>query len=132
MSGKQEVRAAGGVIVDEREGGTRVALVHRPRYDDWSFPKGKLEPDESWKQGALREVAEETGLTCELEAELPSISYRDRKDRPKRVRYWRMRVLAGEFAINDEVDELRWLQPSEATALLSYERDRELLAGLEF
>lgn len=129
MHQPSQVRAAGGVIVDAGPP-TRYAVVHRPRYDDWSFPKGKLESGERWRQAALREVLEETGLSCELAQELPSVLYTDRKGRAKRVRYWRMRVLGGEFTANDEVDELRWLEAPEASALLSYDRDRDLLTKL--
>jgi 8-oxo-dGTP diphosphatase len=117
-----EVRAAGGVV--RRDG--RIAVVHRPRYDDWSLPKGKLDPGESWEEAALREVREETGLECELGPELSSASYRDRKGRSKLVRYWLMEPVGGEFTPNDEVDELRWLTPAEAAALLTYPRDAEL------
>jgi 8-oxo-dGTP diphosphatase len=119
------VRAAGGVVVAD-DG--RVAVVYRPKYDDWTFPKGKLERDETEEQAALREVEEETGLTCELAEELGFASYRDPKNRPKTVRYWRMTVKGGEFTPNDEVSELRWLEPSAAAEQLSYERDREILA----
>ena len=121
-----EVGAAGGVVA--REG--RVALVHRPKYDDWTFPKGKLDPGESFEDAALREVEEETGLRCRLGRELPSVRYPDARGRPKLVRYWLMEPQSGEFAPNDEVDELRWLEPTEALALLSYDRDRELLQAL--
>jgi 8-oxo-dGTP diphosphatase len=121
-----EVRAAGGVVV--RDG--RFALVHRPKYDDWTFPKGKLDPGEDFEQAALREVEEETGIRCRLDRELPGSSYTDAKGRPKRVRYWQMEPLSGEFAPNDEVDELRWVEPTEAAELLSYDRDREVLAGV--
>jgi 8-oxo-dGTP diphosphatase len=117
-----EVKAAGGVV--RRDG--RIAVVHRPRYDDWSLPKGKLDPGESWEQAALREVREETGLECELGTELSSTSYHDRKGRSKVVRYWLMEPVGGEFAPNDEVDELRWLTPAEAAELLTYPRDAEL------
>ena len=113
------VRAAGGVV--ERDG--RVLLVHRPRYDDWTFPKGKAEEGESDEECALREVREETGLTCTLERELGTTEYRG-----KRVRWWRMRPLGDiEFVPNDEVDEIRWLDPAAAAALLTYPDDRELL-----
>lgn len=128
--GAKEVRAAGGMVVRSGEDGPEVALVHRPRYDDWSLPKGKLEPDESFEDGALREVEEETGLTCELEDELAPASYRDRKGRRKIVRYWRMRALSGEFAVNEEVDELCWVSPKKARKLLDYEHDRRLVAAL--
>jgi 8-oxo-dGTP diphosphatase len=120
-----EVEAAGGVVV--RDG--RVALIHRPKYDDWTLPKGKLEPGEDYEEAALREVREETGLHCTLGRELPSTSYEDHKGRSKIVRYWLMEPQSGEFSPNDEVDELRWLDRDEASALLSHDRDRELLAA---
>ena len=121
-----EIHAAGGVVV--RDG--RVLLVHRPRYDDWTLPKGKLDPGEGFEEAALREVEEETGLRCELVRELPSATYHDSEGREKLVRYWEMTPLAGEFAPNDEVDELRWLEPADAGDALSYERDRDVLAAL--
>ena len=118
------VRAAGGLVV--RDGS--VLLVHRPRYDDWTFPKGKAERDESDEDCALREVHEETGLQCRLEEELSSTEYVDGRGRPKRVRWWRMTPEGDDgFLPNDEVDELRWLTPEEAARLLSYDRDLALL-----
>ena len=89
-------------------GAHEVLLVHRPKYRDWTLPKGKLEPGESHEQAALREVEEETGLVCELGRELGSTSYRDGKARPKVVRYWAMRPLRGAFSPHREVDEIRW------------------------
>jgi 8-oxo-dGTP diphosphatase len=118
-----EVKAAGGVI--RRDDGA-IAIVHRPRYDDWSLPKGKLDPGESWEACALREVWEETGLRCELGSELPPTFYHDRKGRAKAVRYWLMEPLSGTFEPSDEVDELRWVPPAEAAELLTYEHDAEL------
>jgi 8-oxo-dGTP diphosphatase len=122
--GEVTVRAAGGVVT--RDGS--VLLVHRPRYDDWTFPKGKAlagEPDEAC---AIREVREETGLHCRLGAELPATEYVDARGRPKRVRWWRMEPgLDDGFEPNDEVDELRWVSPDAAERLLSYERDLVLL-----
>ena len=119
-----EVRAAGGLVV--RDG--LVCLVHRPRYDDWSLPKGKLDPGEGFEEAALREVEEETGLRCRLRGELPEVRYTDARGRPKLVRYWAMDVVDDSgFSPNDEVDELRWVPLAEAARLLSYERDRELV-----
>ena len=120
------VHAAGGVVL--RDG--QVAVVHRPRYDDWSLPKGKLDPDESFEEAALREVEEETGLRCRLVRELPTVSY-DVRGRRKEVRYWAMEVEDEvPFVPNEEVDEVRWLDPQEALALLSYDRDREPVLAL--
>jgi 8-oxo-dGTP pyrophosphatase MutT (NUDIX family) len=125
-----EVRAAGGVVVRERgDGGREVAVVHRPKYDDWSLPKGKLHEGEEWRDAALREVAEETGLRCETVVELAPSAYLDRKGRRKRVRWWLMRALEGSFQPNDEVDELRWLPVERAAELLDYAQDRELVAA---
>jgi 8-oxo-dGTP diphosphatase len=105
-----------------------VAVVHRPTQQDWSFPKGKLEVGETFEEAAQREVLEETGFTCRLLRFIGHTEYVDRKSRPKVVAYWVMAANAGSFAANDEVDELRWMGLPEASALLSYERDRELLA----
>ena len=122
-----EVKAAGGVVWRRSPRGLEVALVHRPRYDDWSLPKGKLDAGESWEDAALREVQEEIGLRCRLGHELPATAYRDGKGRQKVVRYWMMEPLDGEFVPSDEVDEMRWSPVSEARDLLSYDRDRDLL-----
>lgn len=122
------VRAAGGVVWRAGEGGVpEVLVVHRPKYEDWSFPKGKREEDETDEETALREVQEETGLTCHLGPELPGTSYMDRKGRPKAVRYFVMTVVDGEFAPSDEVDEVRWLRLPAARALLTYDRDQGVL-----
>ena len=121
---EERVKAAGGVPV--RDG--RVLLVHRPKYDDWTLPKGKLDAGESFQDAALREVEEETSLTCRLGPELSATRYRDNKDRPKIVRYWAMEVDDEvPFEPNEEVDELTWLEPAEAEAKLTYERDRALV-----
>jgi 8-oxo-dGTP diphosphatase len=119
------VRAAGGLVV--RDG--RVLLVHRPRYDDWSFPKGKLEEGETWEAAALREVEEETSLACELGPEAGRTHYPTVRG-PKEVRYYRM-TADGEPRPRNEVDALRWASPNEARALLSHERDREVLATVD-
>jgi 8-oxo-dGTP diphosphatase len=126
----ERVRAAGGLVVRPAGEGAEVAVIHRPKYDDWSLPKGKLEPGESWADGALREVEEETGLRCELVDELAPSRYRDRNGRDKLVRWWLMRPLGGEFRPTREVDELRWLDPEAATGLLDYAHDRELVGSL--
>ena len=117
------VRAAGGLVLRDGE----VLLVHRPRYDDWTFPKGKAEVDETDEDCARREVLEETGLVCELTAEAGTTEYVDTKGRPKRVRWFLMEPVRGEFVPNDEVDEVRWAEPAAAATLLSYGRDLELL-----
>jgi 8-oxo-dGTP diphosphatase len=122
-----EVRAAGGVVL--RDGA--VLVVHRPRYGDWSLPKGKLESGESWEEAALREVREETGVGARLVRELDDDHYVDRKGRPKRVRWWLMEAVAVDVHDADaEVDEVRWVPLAEAGALLSYAHDRALVANL--
>ena len=106
------VRAAGGIVF--RRGVDRsleVLLVHRPHYEDWTFPKGKALANESDEDCALREVEEETGLVCSLDLELATTSYVDSKGRPKFVRYWAMSPLQGAFTPHDEIDEVRWLEP---------------------
>jgi 8-oxo-dGTP diphosphatase len=126
--GKPDISAAGGVVVArDGEGSARVAVIHRPKYGDWSLPKGKLEKGEGWREAALREVKEEIGYDCDLGPELPHVSYLDRKSRSKLVRYWLMEPIKGEFKPHDEVDELRWLAPGEADELLTYPHDKELV-----
>ena len=128
MSGEQEVvRAAGGVVRRGGPNGEEVLLVHRPRYDDWTFPKGKAEPDETDEAAALREVEEETGFRCALGQELPSTRYRDARGRPKVVRYWTMRIESGHFKPHDEVDAIRWERLRDAAESMSYDRDQEVL-----
>jgi len=118
------IRAAGGVVV--RDG--RVLVVHRARYDDWSLPKGKLEPGETWESAAIREVSEETGLQCELGEFLGSSHYAP-GGIDKEVRWWAM-TADGEAHPTDEVDAVRWATPGEARELLSYPGERQLLDAL--
>jgi 8-oxo-dGTP diphosphatase len=124
LGGDQNVvRAAGGVVID---GDGRLALVHRPRYDDWSLPKGKLFDGEDPLEGALREAEEETGFRCAAGPYLDRVSYPDRHGRPKVVDYWLLEPVAGSFIANDEVDELRWMAHADAEGRLTHERDREM------
>jgi 8-oxo-dGTP pyrophosphatase MutT (NUDIX family) len=125
------VLAAGGVVWRRGpDGSVEVVLVHRPRYDDWSLPKGKLDPGETDEQAALREVQEETTLTASLGPELPSTTYLDRSGKHKRVRYWAMTVVAGTPAGCNEVDAAVWLPVEEAVRRLTYTRDVEVLGAL--
>jgi 8-oxo-dGTP diphosphatase len=124
-----EVEAAGGVVTRRGEQGLEVLVVHRPRYDDWSLPKGKLEAGESFENAAAREVEEETGVRVQLGTELPSQRYVDRKGRDKLVRYWRMTPIGtSAWTANDEVDAVRWVQAGEAQSFLTYDADRSLVA----
>jgi 8-oxo-(d)GTP phosphatase len=124
------VRAAGGVVRRAGPDGEEVLLVHRPRYGDWTFPKGKAQPGETAEATALREVEEETGFVCVLGDELPSAGYRDSHGRPKVVRYWTMRVESGAFEPHREVDAITWVRARDAEASLSYERDRYILRAV--
>jgi 8-oxo-dGTP pyrophosphatase MutT (NUDIX family) len=123
------VAAAGGVVWRlGATGDVEVLLVHRPKYDDWSLPKGKRDPGETDEECALREVAEETGLVCALGPELSVVSsYIDRKGRSKEVRWWVMSIVSGAFVATDEVDEIRWMSIDRASRMLSYDRDRLVL-----
>jgi 8-oxo-dGTP pyrophosphatase MutT (NUDIX family) len=129
-----EVKASGGVVWRRAPGGElELVVVHRPRYDDWSLPKGKLDAGERWEDAALREVLEEVGLRCRLGPELPTVRYRDNKGRDKAVRYWLMEPEDGaaSFTPNHEVDDMRWVDVAEAAALLSYPHDVELVRAAE-
>ncbi len=122
----EAVRAAGGVV---RRGG-EIAVVHRPRYGDWTLPKGKAKPGETDGECALREVEEETGFQCSIRDELGVTRYTDHIGRPKTVQFFELTVEGGAFAANEEVDELRWLPLPEALELLTYEGERELVRRL--
>lgn len=126
------VRAAGAVLWRRRaDAEVEVAVIHRPRYDDWSLPKGKLDPGETALEAALREVFEETGQAARPGASLGEVRYVQRRGgrpREKVVSYWVMEALGGEHVPGDEVDALRWLPPAAAAELLSYPHDRALLA----
>jgi 8-oxo-dGTP diphosphatase len=127
----REVRAGGGVVWRRGRRGLDVLLIHRPRYLDWSFPKGKAKAGESDEEAALREVEEEVGLRGRLGPELASTRYRDAKGRPKIVRYWAIEAPAdAEPITGDGVDEWRWVPLDEAEAELSWSRDHEVLRSL--
>lgn len=124
---RPEVRAAGVVAWRDGSDGVEVLLVHRPKYDDWTFPKGKCDKGEGDEACALRELEEETGLAGDLGVELARTDYRDARRRSKRVRYWALVPTSGEFADNDEVDKVRWVSPDKAAKRLSYKRDIPVL-----
>jgi len=107
----------------------KVLLVHRPEYDDWTIPKGKLDPGESWEEAAVRELEEETGLRCELGAEVGRTRYIDHRGRDKEVRYYLM-TSDDEPVAQNEIDEVRWVPLDEVADVLSYDRDAELLKTL--
>jgi 8-oxo-dGTP diphosphatase len=123
------VRAAGGLVWRRPpDGPIEIVLVHRPAYDDWSFPKGKLHAGETEADAAVREVEEETGLRCQLGRELGENSYVDSRDRPKTVRYWEMTPHDGVLQPANEIDDARWVPLETAARMLTYPRDRKLLA----
>lgn len=121
------IDAAGGVIVDLSRGKPRYLLVHRPRYDDWSLPKGKLNRSEKHRDAALREVKEETGLVCDVLAKLSPVNYITPQGRPKQVRYWLMEAVSGSFVRNDEVDAVTWVKRPQALTLLTHVHDQAVL-----
>ncbi len=124
-----EVHAAGAAVWrlgphDEVEW----AVAHRPRYDDWTLPKGKLDPGEDFETAARREVREEIGVDASLGDPLPPTTYTDHQGRSKLVRYWLMQAPAdGTFEANDEVDRLDWLPGPGAEHALTYDRDRAVI-----
>ena len=133
------IRAAGGLLWRTANSstdspGVEVAIIHRPRYDDWSIPKGKVDPGETDEEAALREVEEETGVRATLGPELESTRYRDRKGRPKQVRYWLMEPVDGnvpKYRPNNEIDDVRWCSAAEAGKLLAHDHDRKLIRDAE-
>ncbi len=133
------VQGAGGVVWRRTaEGGIEILVVHRPKYDDWSLPKGKLDEGESHEAAALREVWEETGVRCRLGDELRGAHYTDHRGRPKVVRYWAMTPEGQDvpgngtewFTPNKEIDDLRWVPREEAADLLDYEHDVAVVESL--
>ncbi|QFG70349.1 NUDIX hydrolase [Ornithinimicrobium pratense] len=121
------MRAAGVIPVRLRPGTLEVAVVHRPKYDDWSWPKGKLDHGEDFVSAAVRETWEETGLRVRLVAPLPQVRYPLRSGGTKLVSYWTAEVAGGTGQLEHEVDQVEWLTPERAAARLTYQRDRELL-----
>lgn len=124
------VEAAGGVLLRFTDHGAEVLVVHRPRYDDWTLPKGKLDAGEDPRAGAVRELREETGVTAAVAHLLSEVRYRDGQHRPKRVRWYRMALLAGDPATrvaDAEVDVARWVPTDEAARLLTYASERAVL-----
>ena len=122
-----DVQAGGGLVYRKRKGGVEVLVVYRPSYDDWSFPKGKQNPGEKLKETALREVEEETGYRCRLKGRIGQVRYPVGRNQVKEVSYWAMKVTSGRFRPNDEVDEVRWVEPDRARTLLTWPRDINLL-----
>ena len=123
------VKAAGGVVCREGSSGeTEIVVVHRPAYDDWTLPKGKVDTDETPEECALREVREETGYRCELKRPVGCTAYVDRRGRNKVACYWVMEVVSGKFRPGGEVDRMVWLTVDEAVRRLTYDRDKTLIA----
>jgi 8-oxo-dGTP diphosphatase len=126
------ILAAGGLVIRQsKPDRIEIAIVHRPIREDWSYPKGKVEPKETLTECALREVLEETGLRCRIVSFVGTTEYRDRKDRRKIAAYWVMTPEGGRFRSSEEVDEMRWVELGQAARLLTYDRDRELLVTLQ-
>ncbi len=123
------VKAAGGIVCREGSSGeTEIVVVHRPAYDDWTLPKGKVDSDETPEECALREVKEETGFRCELGRPVGCTAYVDRRGRNKVACYWVMEVISGRFRPGGEVDRMLWLPVTDAVKRLTYERDKALIA----
>ncbi len=134
MTNRKSVYAAGGVVwrpCTDASTAIEVALIHRPRYDDWTLPKGKCEGDETFVATAVREIAEETGYSVRLGRHLRRVDYDLGATSRKHVHYWSARVTGGEFVVNDEVDAIEWLSATEARGRLSHGADRKVLAEFE-
>ncbi|MXM68504.1 NUDIX domain-containing protein [Streptomyces sp. HUCO-GS316] len=130
--GNDTIVQAAGCVLWRRSpvhGELEICLVHRPKYDDWSHPKGKLKRGEDPLAGAIREVAEETGYTAAPGARLPTMHYLA-NGRPKQVHYWAAEVISGDFTPNAEVDRILWLPPTAARNRLTQPRDRTLVDAL--
>lgn len=126
-TGTSLIRAAGGLLWRSGPSGREIAIVHRERYDDWTLPKGKLDPGESWEQAALREVWEETGCRAEITGFAGAVAYQTEKG-AKVVRFWNMRVLKDDGSPSDgEVDRVVWLSPQVALTKLQYPLEYALL-----
>ena len=124
---KSEKIVAAGAVIYKKEKDYLFAVIHRPHHDDWSFPKGKVDLGESIEEAAKREILEETGLEVQFEKTLKSQQY-EVKGKEKIVHYWLAKNLIDiNFKPNDEVDELKWLNKSQANKILSYQADRFLL-----
>jgi 8-oxo-(d)GTP phosphatase len=125
---KSPILAAGAVLwrPQEHTGTPEIALIHRPRYHDWSLPKGKVDPGETEPVTAVREIEEETGFRAHLGRRLPTVTY-PVETSMKQVRYWAARCVGGQFAANAEVDELKWLPAADAMNELIYPQDRRVL-----
>jgi 8-oxo-dGTP diphosphatase len=121
------IETAGGLVWRLRRGAPHVLVVHRPRDDDWSLPKGKVEAGEAARDAALREVQEETGLRCTVGPKVAEVRYDDRKGRERRVRYWSMQPVDGSFTPNDEVDQVRWVRADRASRVLTHDHDRRVV-----
>jgi 8-oxo-dGTP pyrophosphatase MutT (NUDIX family) len=129
-NGCEAEMAAGGLVWDVRGPVPKVAVIHRPKHDDWSLPKGKQDPGETLLETARREVTEELGCRFQVDSFAGVTSY-PKSARPKVVLFWNMTRLDDlPFQPNKEVDEVRWLSPEEALALLTHATERELLRSL--
>jgi 8-oxo-dGTP diphosphatase len=122
--------AAGGLVWRRSDDGLEVLVVHRPKYADWSLPKGRLDDGESLLECALREVEEETGLVCNVGRKLPQVVYVKPGGRNKKVALWAMSVVDGQFTPNREVDKIKWVPIGKAAKRLTYPGDAQMLDSL--